>query len=56
MKKFALILVAALSLVACDKFTNSPEQQAFRKFLDKCSANPTTPACVDYAESQKGSQ
>jgi hypothetical protein len=54
MKKFAFILIAAISLVGCDNFTNSPEQKAFRKFLEDCKAKPTSAACVEYAQSQKG--
>jgi len=48
MKKFLLalsVLLAVGGLAACDQFSNSPEQQAFKAFVAKCKADPSTADC-----------
>jgi hypothetical protein len=55
MKKIILAVIAVallgLGAAACsDEFRNSPEQKAFRAFVEKCKADPTTPDCVAWKE------
>jgi hypothetical protein len=54
MKKLALALVVLAGLAACSQeFKDSPEQKAFKAFVEKCKADPSTPACVEYEATKK---
>jgi hypothetical protein len=49
----AVMATATLGLAACSGFNESPEQVQFKKFQAECKANPSSAACVEYANSKK---
>jgi hypothetical protein len=54
MKKVALalaVMIGAVSLAGCDYF-GSPEQKAFKAFVEKCKKDPSTADCKAWEESK----
>ncbi len=48
----AMILAVGVAVSGCDAFRDSPEQKAFKAFVAKCKADPTTAACKEWEETK----
>jgi hypothetical protein len=46
-----VVAVGAMSLTACGGFSDSPEQKAFKAFVEKCKKDPSTADCKAWKES-----
>lgn len=45
------VALGAMTLAACSDFNNSPEQKAFKAFVEKCKKDPSTADCKAWKES-----
>lgn len=46
------VALGAMTLAACSDFINSPEQKAFKAFVEKCKKDPSTADCKEWEESK----
>jgi hypothetical protein len=44
------VVMGAVALTACSGFNDSPEQKAFKAFVEKCKKDPSTADCKAWKE------